>query len=168
MQVNNESELAAAIQTATTTQKDSFCFIETICHKDDTSKELLEWGSRVSAANSRPPTNYTWILFFKWSPKSLNSWKKIQMELHNLLLVLTEHCCKMCTIHAAGYGELQFPTNLLDFVDRFNCWECFWNLWHSLTLKTGVSISLHIHPSAQLLRCSYYSPCTTKLNMPNL
>ncbi|CAI9779206.1 unnamed protein product [Fraxinus pennsylvanica] len=23
--------------------------------KDDTSKELLEWGSRVSAANSRPP-----------------------------------------------------------------------------------------------------------------
>lgn len=168
MQVNNESELAAAIQTATTTQKDSFCFIETICHKDDTSKELLEWGSRVSAANSRPPTNYTWILFFKWSPKSLNSWKKIQMELHNLLLVLTEHCCKMCTIHAAGYGELQFPTNLLDFVDRFNCWECFWNLSHSLTLKTGVSISLHIHPSAQLLRCSYYSPCTTKVNMPNL
>jgi pyruvate decarboxylase len=59
MQVNNEAELTAAIQTATTTQKDSFCFIETICHKDDTSKELLEWGSRVSAANSRPPTNYT-------------------------------------------------------------------------------------------------------------
>ncbi|GAU40705.1 hypothetical protein TSUD_263550, partial [Trifolium subterraneum] len=26
-----------------------------IAHKDDTSKELLEWGSRVSSANSRPP-----------------------------------------------------------------------------------------------------------------
>ena len=60
----------------------------------------------------------------------------MQMELHNLLLVLTEHRCKMCTIHAAGYSELQFPTNLLDFVDRFNCWECFWNLSLSL-LKPG-------------------------------
>lgn len=58
------------------------------------------------------------------------------MELHNLLLVLTEHRCKLCTIHAAGYSELQFPTNLLDFVDRFNCWECFWNLSLS-RLKPG-------------------------------
>ncbi|XP_020578263.1 pyruvate decarboxylase 2-like [Phalaenopsis equestris] len=50
-----EEELKEAIQTATGVKKDSLCFIEIIVHKDDTSKELLEWGSRVSAANSRPP-----------------------------------------------------------------------------------------------------------------
>lgn len=53
--VHNEEELVEAIATATGPKKDSFCFIEVIVHKDDTSKELLEWGSRVSAANSRPP-----------------------------------------------------------------------------------------------------------------
>jgi pyruvate decarboxylase len=58
-QVRNEDELIAAITSATTVNKDSFCFIEVICHKDDTSKELLEWGSRVSAANGRPPQTYT-------------------------------------------------------------------------------------------------------------
>ncbi|XP_072960299.1 pyruvate decarboxylase 2 [Typha angustifolia] len=50
-----EEELKEAIETATGTKKDCLCFIEVIVHKDDTSKELLEWGSRVSAANSRPP-----------------------------------------------------------------------------------------------------------------
>ena len=50
-----EEELVEAIETAKGAQKDSLCFIEVIVHKDDTSKELLEWGSRVSAANSRPP-----------------------------------------------------------------------------------------------------------------
>ncbi|KAE9622242.1 putative pyruvate decarboxylase [Lupinus albus] len=50
-----EEELIEAIDTATGPKKDSLCFIEVIVHKDDTSKELLEWGSRVSAANSRPP-----------------------------------------------------------------------------------------------------------------
>ncbi|KAF4379071.1 hypothetical protein F8388_022158 [Cannabis sativa] len=50
-----EEELIQAIETANGPQKDSLCFIEVILHKDDTSKELLEWGSRVSAANSRPP-----------------------------------------------------------------------------------------------------------------
>ncbi|XP_020235713.1 pyruvate decarboxylase 2 [Cajanus cajan] len=50
-----EEELVEAIATATGPKKDSLCFIEVIVHKDDTSKELLEWGSRVSAANSRPP-----------------------------------------------------------------------------------------------------------------
>jgi pyruvate decarboxylase len=54
-QVKCEEELTAAIETALGEKKDSFCFIEVIAHKDDTSKELLEWGSRVSAANSRPP-----------------------------------------------------------------------------------------------------------------
>ncbi|XP_006363624.1 pyruvate decarboxylase 1-like [Solanum tuberosum] len=53
--VRCEEELVEAIETATEAKKDSLCFIEVIVHKDDTSKELLEWGSRVSAANSRPP-----------------------------------------------------------------------------------------------------------------
>nr|GFB58156.1 pyruvate decarboxylase 2-like [Tanacetum cinerariifolium] len=47
-------ELIEAIETATGDKKDCLCFIEVIAHKDDTIKELLEWGSRVSAANSRP------------------------------------------------------------------------------------------------------------------
>ncbi|RWR81339.1 pyruvate decarboxylase 2 [Cinnamomum micranthum f. kanehirae] len=53
--VRTEEELKEAIQTATEEKKDCLCFIEVIVHKDDTSKELLEWGSRVSAANSRSP-----------------------------------------------------------------------------------------------------------------
>ncbi|CAI8601020.1 unnamed protein product [Vicia faba] len=53
--VTCEEELVEAIATATGEKKDSFCFIEVITHKDDTSKELLEWGSRVCSANSRPP-----------------------------------------------------------------------------------------------------------------
>ncbi|KAL9257249.1 Pyruvate decarboxylase 1-like protein [Drosera capensis] len=53
--VKTEEDLVEAIATCTGEQKDSLCFIEVIVHKDDTSKELLEWGSRVSAANSRPP-----------------------------------------------------------------------------------------------------------------
>ena len=53
--VRTEGELREAIATATGAKKDCLCFIEVIVHKDDTSKELLEWGSRVSAANSRPP-----------------------------------------------------------------------------------------------------------------
>ncbi|EHA8591507.1 pyruvate decarboxylase 2 [Cocos nucifera] len=53
--VRYEVELKEAIQTALGPKEDCLCFIEVIVHKDDTSKELLEWGSRVSAANSRPP-----------------------------------------------------------------------------------------------------------------
>ncbi|CAI9783728.1 unnamed protein product [Fraxinus pennsylvanica] len=53
--VKTEDELVEAIATATGKYKDSLCFIEVFAHKDDTSKELLEWGSRVSSANSRPP-----------------------------------------------------------------------------------------------------------------
>ncbi|KAK6124314.1 hypothetical protein DH2020_041935 [Rehmannia glutinosa] len=53
--VKTEDELVEAIATATGTHKESLCFIEVFVHKDDTSKELLEWGSRVSAANGRPP-----------------------------------------------------------------------------------------------------------------
>lgn len=50
-----EEELVKAIAVAIGDKKDCLCFIEVVVHKDDTSKELLEWGSRVSAANSRPP-----------------------------------------------------------------------------------------------------------------
>ncbi|KAB1223537.1 Pyruvate decarboxylase 2 [Morella rubra] len=53
--VRTETELTEAIATATGAEKDSLCFIEVFVHKDDTSKELLEWGSRVSSANSRLP-----------------------------------------------------------------------------------------------------------------
>lgn len=53
--VRTEDELVEAIGKATGEEKDSLCFIEALVHKDDTSKELLEWGSRVSAANSRAP-----------------------------------------------------------------------------------------------------------------
>ncbi|KAL6620396.1 hypothetical protein ACP70R_035535 [Stipagrostis hirtigluma subsp. patula] len=53
--VRTEEELKKAITTAMGAKKDCLSFIEVIVHKDDTSKELLEWGSRVSAANSRPP-----------------------------------------------------------------------------------------------------------------
>lgn len=54
-QVRTEEELTEALEAALGPKKDCLCFIEVIVHKDDTSKELLEWGSRVSAANSRPP-----------------------------------------------------------------------------------------------------------------
>ncbi|XP_047319823.1 pyruvate decarboxylase 2-like [Impatiens glandulifera] len=53
--VRCEEDLVEAIGTAMGEKKDCLCFIEVIVHKDDTSKELLEWGSRVSSANSRPP-----------------------------------------------------------------------------------------------------------------
>ncbi|CAO2819174.1 unnamed protein product [Amaranthus hypochondriacus] len=53
--VVNEEQLVEAIDIATGPKSDCLCFIEVVVHKDDTSKELLEWGSRVSAANSRPP-----------------------------------------------------------------------------------------------------------------
>ncbi|KAK3445009.1 hypothetical protein EUGRSUZ_A00548 [Eucalyptus grandis] len=50
-----EEELIEAIQTATGPKKDCLCFIEVIVHKEDTSKEVLEWGARISAANGRHP-----------------------------------------------------------------------------------------------------------------
>ncbi|XP_078447633.1 pyruvate decarboxylase 1-like [Wolffia australiana] len=53
--VHCEDELRQAIAMATGEKKEFLCFIEVILNKNDTSKELLEWGARVSAANSRPP-----------------------------------------------------------------------------------------------------------------
>ncbi|KAG5520833.1 hypothetical protein RHGRI_033413 [Rhododendron griersonianum] len=55
VKVRCEEELIEAIAMATGEKKDCLCFIEVIVHKDDTSKGLLEWGSRVSSADSRPP-----------------------------------------------------------------------------------------------------------------
>lgn len=36
-------------------RRDELCFIMVVTHRDDCSTELLEWGSRVAAANSRKP-----------------------------------------------------------------------------------------------------------------
>ncbi|KAJ7556072.1 hypothetical protein O6H91_05G067500 [Diphasiastrum complanatum] len=55
VKATTEKELVAAIDKACGEKKEDLVFIECILHKDDTSKELLEWGTRVSAANSRPP-----------------------------------------------------------------------------------------------------------------
>ncbi|OAE27928.1 hypothetical protein AXG93_3309s1250 [Marchantia polymorpha subsp. ruderalis] len=52
--VKTEDELSRAVaECLSEKNRDNLCFIEIIAHKDDTSKELLEWGSRVSAANGR-------------------------------------------------------------------------------------------------------------------
>ena len=49
-----ERELDAALEEAKK-RENALCFIEVIVDKDDCSKELLEWGSRVAAANGRAP-----------------------------------------------------------------------------------------------------------------
>ena len=53
--MKTEEELVDALKIVQEEKRDHLCFIECIVHRDDTSKELLEWGSRVSAANGRPP-----------------------------------------------------------------------------------------------------------------
>ncbi|RWW34736.1 hypothetical protein GW17_00000470 [Ensete ventricosum] len=53
--VRHEEELKEEIETAVGSKQACLCFIEVIVHKDDTSKELPEWGSRVCSASSRPP-----------------------------------------------------------------------------------------------------------------
>ncbi|XP_071714246.1 pyruvate decarboxylase 2-like [Rutidosis leptorrhynchoides] len=52
-----KEDLIEAIETATGEKKDCLCFIEVMTHKDDTSRELLAWGSRVATANSCPPNS---------------------------------------------------------------------------------------------------------------
>lgn len=49
-----EAELDAALREADA-RPEALCFIEVVVDKDDCSKELLEWGSRVAAANGRAP-----------------------------------------------------------------------------------------------------------------
>ena len=53
--VTCEEELKEAIGTAKGMKSDCLCFIEVVVHKDDTSKELLELGAKLSVVNSRPP-----------------------------------------------------------------------------------------------------------------
>jgi len=52
--VTTEGELQEAIKTALS-HKGGPSLIEVILDRDDCSKELLEWGSHVSANNGRPP-----------------------------------------------------------------------------------------------------------------
>ncbi|TYK29658.1 pyruvate decarboxylase 1-like [Cucumis melo var. makuwa] len=53
--VHTEEELVRAIEIAMEDRNDYLCFIEVIVHRDDTSKELLEFGSRIAAMGSHPP-----------------------------------------------------------------------------------------------------------------
>lgn len=51
-----EGEAKTALEEALSEERaDCLNFIECIVDRDDCSKELLEWGSRVAAANGRPP-----------------------------------------------------------------------------------------------------------------
>ncbi|XP_038882334.1 pyruvate decarboxylase 2-like [Benincasa hispida] len=52
--VHTEKELVNAIEIATGDRNDCLCFIEVIVHRDDTSKELLEFGSKIVAIGSCP------------------------------------------------------------------------------------------------------------------
>ena len=52
--VNTEGGLEEAIKKALA-HKGGPSLIEVLLDRDDCSKELLEWGSRVSANNGRPP-----------------------------------------------------------------------------------------------------------------
>uniref|UniRef100_A0A7S0VED7 pyruvate decarboxylase n=1 Tax=Polytomella parva TaxID=51329 RepID=A0A7S0VED7_9CHLO len=52
--VRTEPEFKVALAEAIK-KTDTLCFIEVFVHKDDCSKELLEWGSRVATCNGRRP-----------------------------------------------------------------------------------------------------------------
>ena len=49
--VRTEAELVKAIEQAR--GHDGVCLIECMLDRDDCTKELLEWGTRVAAANGR-------------------------------------------------------------------------------------------------------------------
>lgn len=49
--VKTENELIQAVEYAKT--HDGVCLIECMLDRDDCTKELLEWGTRVAAANGR-------------------------------------------------------------------------------------------------------------------
>ncbi|KAK8611328.1 hypothetical protein V6N13_131382 [Hibiscus sabdariffa] len=51
----SKEELIKTIGMVRGAKKDSLSFIEVILHTDGTNKEVLEWGSRVTATNGRPP-----------------------------------------------------------------------------------------------------------------
>ncbi|CAN6581507.1 unnamed protein product [Malus baccata var. baccata] len=48
-------ELIEAIEIANGDKKNWLCFIDVIVHREDCSKELLQFGSRVAAAGGRLP-----------------------------------------------------------------------------------------------------------------
>ncbi len=49
------AELTAALEAAGGEAAEKLCLIEVQLHPEDCSRELLEWGARVAAYNSRPP-----------------------------------------------------------------------------------------------------------------
>lgn len=55
VQVKTEEGVVQAIKTALGPKKDCLCFIEVIVHKDDTRKEFLNSGFKISATNNRRP-----------------------------------------------------------------------------------------------------------------
>ncbi|RDX66248.1 Pyruvate decarboxylase 4, partial [Mucuna pruriens] len=58
LKVHCEEDLIQAIETAMESKKNNLCFIEVIVHRDDTSKELLQLGSKLAAINGRPPKHH--------------------------------------------------------------------------------------------------------------
>ena len=56
--VTTEEELVAALEVVQGEGAEKLCFIEAVVHKDDCTKELLEWGRLVSKSNSRPPQKW--------------------------------------------------------------------------------------------------------------
>ncbi|KAM6576418.1 hypothetical protein CsatB_028255 [Cannabis sativa] len=54
--VSCEEELVEAMKMATEEKRECLCFIEVLVHKDDTSKELVEFCLRTSLFTSRSPT----------------------------------------------------------------------------------------------------------------
>uniref|UniRef100_A0A7S0YE52 pyruvate decarboxylase n=1 Tax=Polytomella parva TaxID=51329 RepID=A0A7S0YE52_9CHLO len=55
--VKTEKEFVVALAEAVR-RTDELCFIEIFVNKDDCSKELLEWGSRVATCNGRLPVEH--------------------------------------------------------------------------------------------------------------
>ena len=50
-----EAELEEALEEARGAAAGKLVFIEAVLHRDDCSRELLEWGALMVKANSRPP-----------------------------------------------------------------------------------------------------------------
>ncbi|KAI5348588.1 hypothetical protein L3X38_001475 [Prunus dulcis] len=51
--VDCEEELVEAIKTATEDKEECLCFIEVVLHRDDTSKELIQFACRLAARSRR-------------------------------------------------------------------------------------------------------------------
>ena len=54
-QITNVAELCAALQAVEGEAREKLCMLQVVLHPDDCSRELLEWGARLAAYNSRPP-----------------------------------------------------------------------------------------------------------------